>query len=356
MSDAPAWLTQLAAGSLEEVSEVEGESLEVTSGRVVACDPLVFLSGADPFAREVAPGRYTVLTGEIEGENAYAMLRFSAGTIATWEVARCPGEEDIEGWPGYGVDSGVGCFVDLDAVAHFVETEDALGEQVSAKVAEEGIDPDDVIAHHEAFERIRAEIGGGADPLADLERALATKPTASAKLSETGNLVAFRSGVGDGVYASFWGLDAAGKPLVLVTDFGLFATDDEEEEDEDIDDEDLEEFGELSFDDDLSDLRGFDALAAALGMAPESEPETTQGPSPLFLQTKDLLQSWVRTEKIELEPEINMDAFAEAFLELLVSLSGQRHPGSHVADWLVDRPEIADVFASDEELEKDLTR
>ncbi|MCB9592044.1 MAG: DUF4241 domain-containing protein [Sandaracinaceae bacterium] len=358
MSDAPAWLTQLAEGSLDEVSELGSERLRVTSGRVVGCDPLVFLTGADPFAREVPAGRYEVAVGEVEGETAYSIIRFAKGQIARWEVARCPGEEDVEGWPGYGVDSGIGCFVDYDVVKQYAAEEEALSARVAAKLAEEGVDPSDVLAYHEAIERHRAEMGGD-DPLARLETSLSGKPLVSLDIAG-GNLVAFRTGVGDGVYASFWGFGARGKLLALVTDFGMFGEADDEGEGDEEDDElgALEdELGdELSLEDELGDVGGLDALAAALGLKPEPEPETRQGPSPLFLQSRDLLKSWVRTEKIELEPDANLDAFAEAFLEKLVSLTGQRYPGAHIAEWLLERPEVADVFASDDEIEADLTR
>ncbi|MEQ9005422.1 MAG: ATP-binding cassette domain-containing protein, partial [Pseudomonadales bacterium] len=49
---------------------------------------------------------------------------------------------------------------------------------------------------------------------------------------------------------------------------------------------------------------GLEALAAALGggKPPEpEEPESRQGPSPLFIQTRDLVKKWVKEEKIELE-------------------------------------------------------
>jgi uncharacterized protein DUF4241 len=35
------------------------------------------------------------------------------------------------------------------------------------------------------------------------------------------NVVMFKAGLGDGAYASYWGLDAGGEPACLVTDFGV---------------------------------------------------------------------------------------------------------------------------------------
>ncbi|MEQ8457813.1 MAG: DUF4241 domain-containing protein [Sandaracinaceae bacterium] len=366
--DAPNWLTRLAAGELEEVTEVEAAELKLPSGRVVACDPLVFL-GADPFQRDVKPGSYPTFVGVIAGETAYAKLQLAKrGKIASWSVARCPGEDDVEGWPGYGVDSGVGCLVDRATVEAFLAAEEAVEEKIAQKVAKDGIEPTDPIRYHEAFETYRAEMGD--DPLADVEPQLADAPFADVIIEpkKKGNLIAFRSGSGDGVYASFWGLDKAGKPLCLVTDFGVLEPTDDG--DESLDDLDLGELDELSreMEGEIEramgggggggpKLSGLEALAAALGggKPPEpEEPESRQGPSPLFIQTRDLVKKWVKEEKIELEEGANLDVFAEALLEKLVSLQGHRNPGAHVGEWLLERNEVADVFASDDELEADL--
>lgn len=368
MSDVPRWLERLSDGTLDEVSQARVETLSLPTGRLVACDPLVFLRGADPFARPVKAGEHAVWLGQREDETAFAMVRFGNGKIATWEVARCPGEEEVEGWPGYGVDSGVGCFVDLSAVEAFIRDDDALEERLAGKLEEEAIDADDPLAYHEARQRLRDEAG---DPLGGIVEALGRKRAVSVILDEKSgaNLVAFRTGAGDGVYASFWGLDAKGKPVCLVTDFGLIEPPEDEDSlelegdlaSDEIDEDELDGLDDDGDFDDLlrdgavsaSDLAGLEALAAALSA--RAEPEERQGPSPLFLQTRDLLKRWVAEEKIELEEDANLDVVAEAFLEKLVSLSGHRHPGPHVAEWLLERAEVADVFASDDELEADLT-
>jgi hypothetical protein len=36
------------------------------------------------------------------------------------------------------------------------------------------------------------------------------------------NMFIFTSGWGDGEYASYWGFDANGSPVCLITDFGIF--------------------------------------------------------------------------------------------------------------------------------------
>jgi len=363
MSDAPAWLSELAAGSLDEVTEVEGEPLKVPSGRITACDPLVFFEGADAFVREVPKGEHPVVVGLLEGmDNAYAAVRFSDAPIVRWEVARCAGEEDVEGWPGYGVDAGIGCFADAKAQAAFVARQDELQREVSSKVVAEGVDPADPDAWDEAVSRVRDEMGLD-DPLVHIIRDLGgPRKTVAVPLSDDGNLVAFISGAGDGVYASFWGLDANDAPVMLVTDFVLLG-DDEEDEDEASDDELEAELAELDeelggLEEELGDLGagGLDKLAAVLGLVPKEPEPAEEQESPLFRQSRDLIKSWIRDEKIELEPDTNLDAFAEAFLEKLVSLTGHRNPGAHIAEWLFERDEVADVFASDDDLDKDLVR
>ncbi|MFK7985738.1 MAG: DUF4241 domain-containing protein [Sandaracinaceae bacterium] len=355
MSDAPRWLDRLADGTLDEVKVVEGPTLKLPSGKLTACDPLVFLRTAEPFAHELEPGEYAVSVGRFGGDNAFARLRVTDQKVVRWAVARCPGEEDAEGWPGYSVDAGTGCFVDQSAIETFVKNDDAVYDQISDELAQAGILPSDPLTFHEAFAERRAELGG--DPLSQLMETLLSKASAEAELVKgTANVVAFVSGAGDGIYASFWGYDAADQVVCLVTDFGLLEPDEDEEGDDDLVGED--EFDDLLDDEALSadDLMGLEALAAALTGGGKEEPEPEQGPSPLYIQTRALLQKWLDEEKIELEEDVNPDSFAEALLEKLVSLAGHRHPGAHVGEWLLERPEVADVYASDDDFQADLTR
>ncbi len=78
--------------------------------------------------------------------------------------------------------------------------------------------------------------------------------------------------------------------------------------------------------------------------------------APLLPRARELLTRWEKTGKMELEEDADREALAEALLEKLVALEGHRHLGAHLAEWLMERPEIADVFASDDELEADLRK
>ena len=93
---------------------------------------------------------------------------------------------------GYGVDSGSGAFTSPEAVG--------------------------ILAGQGAYERYRA----AAFEAMFLEDGLIMDSTAVNVDPVTGaNVVTFSSGFGDGVYATYAGLDAAGTPVVFLTDFGV---------------------------------------------------------------------------------------------------------------------------------------
>ena len=175
--------------------------LVVTSGRVVACDPLTEPEAA-PLARAVPPGRYAVILSVAHFEDgdqrvAAAMLRLGDAPAARWELALLPGQDAGELGEGevfgYGVDSGTGCFMDEEAARSLVRK----------------MDEDDEYAD---------------DLIDEMEKTYVdTWSWANVELGPAGaNLVAFSTGVGDGLYASYFGLDEAGRPVSLVTDFSLF--------------------------------------------------------------------------------------------------------------------------------------
>lgn len=167
--------------------------LVLPTGAIVACDPLVFLDRARPFARTVPPGTYPVELGLLYKTHGYAAVIFDPAPVAAWLPAVCTGERepaDPRKPRGYGVDAGTGCFTDVATAQRWNQRGD--GVDLLARLNQAGYDRLDVAA-------------------VDLDGA--------------GNLVAFRSGDGDGTYASYWGVDAGGRALVLMTDFGAFVDD-----------------------------------------------------------------------------------------------------------------------------------
>ncbi|MFF3211560.1 DUF4241 domain-containing protein [Streptomyces sp. NPDC002886] len=177
--------------------------LSLPTGRVVACDPFVYLGSGDiaPFTTQVPPGRYRVeaaiatLARPGEAPAASPHTRVAAARLVirdvpavTWELALQDGQDvarlgDDEFF-GYGVDAGTGCFYDASADGSFPGTEDEEGPVWAAMET----------------------VGDGPEVF------LATGP-------DGGTLAGFTSGWGDGVYPTWVGRDEAGEVTCFLTDF-----------------------------------------------------------------------------------------------------------------------------------------
>ena len=172
--------------------------LELPTGEIIACDPLISDTEMPALSRRVKPGRYPVSLLEAQGRVAISVLRFKPGTPVRWELATVPGQDasTLKGDEifGYPVDAGLGSFMDKTAMALM------SGEQDKLKAEQNYYD--DVLA---------AEFAPNQD------RFVMHHPVAGNPL----NIAMFWSGWGDGFYPSFLGLDAAGEPLLLMTDFGV---------------------------------------------------------------------------------------------------------------------------------------
>ena len=189
--------------------------LVLTSGRIILADPGWIADDRNrrPLARRVPPGRYPVWLSVAAPEERKdfltvecVKLSFSDAAPARWEPGHWEGDDPAALPPGrhfvYPVETATACFTDADNVP----TREAA-EQLQQKTT---------------------TLGG-----------------LSAKLlldRRTGaNLVQFDTGHGDGSCACWWGLDRRGKPVCLVTEFGLLAAVQEYEEEGDFDDLDDED-------------------------------------------------------------------------------------------------------------------
>ncbi len=177
-------------------------NVELTSGRIVAADPLA-QPDRPALARTVAPGEYPVTLYQAFGRIAAASMRFAEGKLDHWELAVLPGQDvatlkdgEIFGYP---VDAGLGCYMDADTLELIGERE----AQAQAQKPDADVNYyDDVLA---------------ADLDANKGRYALHRPITGKK----GSVAVFWSGWGDGFYPVFWGLDRDGRALVLLTDFNV---------------------------------------------------------------------------------------------------------------------------------------
>ncbi|GIP56003.1 DUF4241 domain-containing protein [Paenibacillus vini] len=193
--------------SMEQKDVIKPETLAhltVVTGELIACDPLV--PHTESFSRTISPGVYPVVAWWLQEEQAIAAveLRLSETRPVRWEMATRPGQDigDLEdGYIfGYPVDTGLGCFADAKAIAQMEELEERLARELG----------DQFISFYD--NKVEFILEENDDNWGDL--VLNTE--------EGLNVVMFRSGFGDGYYASYWGFSAGGEVVSLVTDFGLF--------------------------------------------------------------------------------------------------------------------------------------
>jgi hypothetical protein len=193
-------------------------SLVLTSGKVLACDPLAFWQH-EPFERPIATGSYPVILSlakdlERGGERtAFARLQIRENEIPVrWEMALKPGQ-DMEAlapdhfW-GYGVDAGMGCFMDSEGVATWqvmVDNNDAV---LLAQMEAEPV-PEDLISFALRKNSLNRTDWSNfvIDPISGR------------------NVIIFGSGWGDGSYPSYWGFNVADEVVCLVTDFCMLDND-----------------------------------------------------------------------------------------------------------------------------------
>ncbi|GAA2498755.1 DUF4241 domain-containing protein [Winogradskya humida] len=176
------------------------------TGRVVACDPLVYAGDSPPFTVPVTPGRYPLRAwvavisfgppgNPVESDRRTAALQLVIRDqpTTTWEPARLPdppvpdpASVDEDGFPVYPVDSGTGTFADEQAVTALAGWPyERLEDAYIPAVIEAAPSPLDAVTH---------EASGA-------------------------NVLLVSTGWGDGAYATFIGRGADGEVTSFVTDF-----------------------------------------------------------------------------------------------------------------------------------------
>jgi hypothetical protein len=187
MDGSPAFLEQREAGSVQ-----------LLTGRLVASDAFVHHDGT--FLKQFPVGTFAVtLAILLHGRDqrvAFARLQFKSCAVASWEMATTNPENDVAKLKrgeifGFGVDSGTAAFMDHGVAVALMNGK-----------------------HYETFQD---ELMARLD-----ENYIHTWSWATIPVPGTsGNIAAFSSGYGDGIYATYIGFDAIGAPVCAVIDFGI---------------------------------------------------------------------------------------------------------------------------------------
>ena len=170
--------------------------LKVPSGRIVACDPYLIEEYGNPFTQVFPTGEFPIQLSiarmGVEEAIAFVRIHFCDEPVARWEFAllkdQTPIPLDGEKSYGYVVDAGMGSFMDEEA-------KKALEKKDTPFVAE-------------------------------LYKELQKNDRGYWKYAiynfDNHNMVSIPTFMGDGLYSTYIGFDAGGKPCRLLTDFGLF--------------------------------------------------------------------------------------------------------------------------------------
>lgn len=186
------------------------ESFEVgkiylSSGKLVACDPLI-TNDMLAFSTNFPKGEFSVMLHKERESNcvAYAEIVFSNDEITDWKLATTAGQnikelakEEVFGYP---VESGMGCFMDVDTQSSLNDLEQKLYHNKGA---------DFMGIYEEFFHEYFFDEKGAIDQYAFL------------KPSETnpGTIFAFETGYGEGFYASYIAYSKDQSPVKIITEF-----------------------------------------------------------------------------------------------------------------------------------------
>lgn len=187
------------------VESFETGIINITSGEIVACDPLT-TTGIPPFSTKFPIGKFQTLIHKERESNcvAYAEIKFSDIEPEKWEMAVIQGQnikdlkkEEIFGYP---VESGMGCFMDADAQNRLNDLEQLLFERKGG---------DFMGIYEEFFHQHFFDENGAIDQYAIL----------FPDSEKEENILAFETGYGEGFYASYIGFDKNNTPVKLITEF-----------------------------------------------------------------------------------------------------------------------------------------
>lgn len=172
-------------------------NINIETGKIIACDPIV-MHDATAFTQQFPVGQFPVQLAiakiNTDERVAFSRIYFSDKPVVKWEFALDSSQENVpidgETLYGYGVDAGIGLFIDEKANIAYNELSEKMNLWDDAFITEMGKH------YRNTWDYVLYNFDGH-------------------------NLAAFSTGYGDGTYATYIGFDDQGQPCRLVTDFGL---------------------------------------------------------------------------------------------------------------------------------------
>jgi hypothetical protein len=169
-------------------------NLSSETGKLLAGDPIA-IAARPAFAQRFPVGTFPVelALAKTTGDErvGFARICFSGHPVAKWQLALLPGQKPLALTDSsvycYGVDAGMGVFIDSLANQKFAARSQAAWDTVFMRNT-------DLPGYHGYLHRFAGH-----------------------------SLATFTTGLGDGCYATYIGYDAGGRVCRLLTDFGLVA-------------------------------------------------------------------------------------------------------------------------------------
>lgn len=189
-----------------EIDVLNIGEINLPTGEILACDPLVDLEDAKTFIQRVSIGKYPVKISVVPSKeygDRYACVKveFSKNKPVVYELAVTGVEENMDEakedeFYGFGVDAGMGCVVDKKAQEEYIKYWEKLVEEEEADNPFDDIFDDLLVESAKKYPKYQREYGDWANwiiPNTDV------------------NIPIFASGWGDGVYPCYFGYDKDGE-------------------------------------------------------------------------------------------------------------------------------------------------
>ncbi|MDE7324290.1 MAG: DUF4241 domain-containing protein [Lachnospiraceae bacterium] len=205
-------LVQYVFGDTKELRQYTMGSCVFPSGRILTADPLCYLQSPKDVlvkAKNIEAGTYPVQVSIMDSDMAGlrivgARLKIKDSEAVSYELAECEKENHETTFAGFPVECGMACFCDEQAARSYWQFLDSW-----YRAHEGGNIYDDYFAalFAQSYQDNPSVQREGGDLL------MWVNPL-------DGSMIAmFASGLGDGYYTDYWGVDASGELCELVTIF-----------------------------------------------------------------------------------------------------------------------------------------